>query len=139
MRLCNPCVPDPNTAPPQSPGPQATLSPRAPHQRSRSSIGDAYGTLQPSNRHGAVFAPGTTGDPYRYLSPRMRSVTMVFGLYPRCSYLLLTVKSRALPHLVPLQVPLIEDVAEHIRHPSSVSFQVPRRLLHRHTQSDIAH
>ncbi|RBR15552.1 uncharacterized protein FIESC28_07317 [Fusarium coffeatum] len=76
VRLCNPCVPDPNTAPPQSPGPQATLSPRAPHQRSRSSIGDAYGTLQPSNRHGAVFAPGTTGDPYRYLSPRMRSVTM---------------------------------------------------------------
>ncbi|KAL6924913.1 hypothetical protein FSST1_002187 [Fusarium sambucinum] len=76
VRLCNPCVPDPNTAPPQSPGPQATLSPRVPHQRSRSNIGDAYGTLQSSNRHGAVFAPGTSGDPYRYLSPRMRSVTM---------------------------------------------------------------
>ncbi|RGP81585.1 hypothetical protein FLONG3_317 [Fusarium longipes] len=82
VRLCNPCVPDPNTAPPQSPGPQATLSPRVPHQRSRSSIGDAYGTLQSSNRHGAVFAPGTSGDPYRYLSPRMRSVTMVFCLLP---------------------------------------------------------
>ncbi|CAF3440044.1 unnamed protein product [Fusarium graminearum] len=78
VRLCNPCVPDPNTAPPQSPGPQATLSPRVPHSRSRSSIGDAYGTLQSSNRHGAVFAPGTSGDPYRYLSPRIRSVTMVF-------------------------------------------------------------
>ncbi|GKT98664.1 run and fyve protein 2 [Fusarium langsethiae] len=76
VRLCNPCVPDPNTAPPQSPGPQSTLSPRVPHQRSRSSIGDAYGTLQSSNRHGAVFAPGTSGDSYRYLSPRMRSVTM---------------------------------------------------------------
>ncbi|KAF5640994.1 phosphatidylinositol(3)-phosphate binding protein [Fusarium sp. NRRL 25303] len=76
VRLCNPCVPDPNTAPPQSPSPQATLSPRTSHQRSRSSIGNAYGTLQPSNRHGAVFAPGTGGDPYRYLSPRTRSVTM---------------------------------------------------------------
>ncbi|KAJ4236088.1 hypothetical protein NW759_001165 [Fusarium solani] len=77
VRLCNPCVPDPNTAPPQSPSPQATLSPRSAHQRSRSSIGSAYGTLPPSNRHGAVFAPGASGDPYRYLSPRMRSVTMV--------------------------------------------------------------
>ncbi|KAF4957477.1 hypothetical protein FSARC_11288 [Fusarium sarcochroum] len=76
VRLCNPCVPDPNTAPPQSPSPQATLSPRSTHQRSRSSIGNAYGTLQSSNRHGAVFAPGTSGDPYRYLNPRMRSVTM---------------------------------------------------------------
>ncbi|KAJ4326784.1 hypothetical protein N0V84_002803 [Fusarium piperis] len=77
VRLCNPCVPDPNTAPPQSPSPQATLSPRSAHHRSRSSIGSAYGTLPPSNRHGAVFAPGASGDPYRYLSPRMRSVTMV--------------------------------------------------------------
>lgn len=77
VRLCNPCVPDPNTAPPQSPSPQATLSPRSAHQRSRSSIGSTYGTLPPSNRHGAVFAPGASGDPYRYLSPRMRSVTMV--------------------------------------------------------------
>ncbi|KAM5363129.1 hypothetical protein ACJZ2D_012179 [Fusarium nematophilum] len=76
VRLCNPCVPDPNTAPPQSPSPQATLSSRSAHQRSRSSIGNAYGTLQPSNRHGAVFAPGVSGDPYRYLSPRTRSVTM---------------------------------------------------------------
>ncbi|KAF5619727.1 PIB1-phosphatidylinositol(3)-phosphate binding protein [Fusarium sp. NRRL 52700] len=76
VRLCNPCVPDPNTAPPQSPSPQATLSPRTSHQRSRSSIGNAYGTLQPSNRHGAVFAPGTGGDPYRYLSLRTRSITM---------------------------------------------------------------
>lgn len=79
VRLCNPCVPDPNTAPPQSPSPQATLSPRSAHHRSRSSIGTAYGTLPPSNRHGAVFAPGASGDPYRYLSPRMRSVTMVSG------------------------------------------------------------
>ncbi|KAI8720892.1 hypothetical protein NCS52_00535400 [Fusarium sp. LHS14.1] len=77
VRLCNPCVPDPNTAPPQSPSPQATVSPRSAHQRSRSSIGSAYGTLPPSNRHGAVFAPGASGEPYRYLSPRMRSVTMV--------------------------------------------------------------
>ncbi|CAJ0553980.1 Ff.00g124920.m01.CDS01 [Fusarium sp. VM40] len=76
VRLCNPCVPDPNTAPPQSPSQQATLSPRSSHHRSRSSIGNAYGTLQSSNRHGAVFAPGTSGDPYRYLTPRMRSVTM---------------------------------------------------------------
>ncbi|RKK69267.1 hypothetical protein BFJ69_g12872 [Fusarium oxysporum] len=76
VRLCNPCVPDPNTAPPQSPSPQATLSPRTSHQRSRSSIGNAYGALQSSNRHGAVFAPGTGGDPYRYISLRTRSVTM---------------------------------------------------------------
>jgi hypothetical protein len=139
VRLCNPCVPDPNTAPPQSPGPQATLSPRVPHQRSRSTIGDAYGTLQSSNRHGAVFAPGTSGDPYRYLSPRMRSVTMVFCLCSLKLRQLLTLNFRALLHLAPLLPLPTGDVAERIRHPSSVSSQVHRLLLHLHTQSDTVH
>lgn len=80
VRLCNPCVPDPNTAPPQSPNPQTNMSPRSTHQRSRSNIGSTYGTLSPSNRHGAVFAAGTSGDPYRYLTSRTRSITMVSRL-----------------------------------------------------------
>lgn len=77
MRLCNPCVPDPNTAPPQSPGTPATMSPRSSHQRSRSSAAGQYGTLPASNRHGTIFAPGTTTDQYQYLASRSRSITVV--------------------------------------------------------------
>ncbi|KAF7557853.1 hypothetical protein G7046_g5956 [Stylonectria norvegica] len=73
VRLCNPCVPDPNTAPPQSPS--SSVAARSTHQRSRSSIGNAYGAAPATNRHGAVFAPGAANE-YRYLSPRSRSITM---------------------------------------------------------------
>ncbi|CAM1505592.1 Fc.00g112290.m01.CDS01 [Cosmosporella sp. VM-42] len=75
VRLCNPCVPDPNTAPPQSPPPRSGLSPRASHQRSRSSVANQYGTMPPSHRHGGIFASGPSNE-YRYLSPRSRSSTM---------------------------------------------------------------
>ncbi|KAH7170582.1 hypothetical protein EDB81DRAFT_837344 [Dactylonectria macrodidyma] len=76
VRLCNPCVPDPNTAPPQSPGTPGVTSPRSAHQRSRSSAAGQYGTLPASNRHGAIFAPGTTADAYQYLASRSRSITV---------------------------------------------------------------
>lgn len=76
VRLCNPCVPDPNTAPPQSPGTPATMSPRPSHQRSRSSAAGQYGTLPASNRHGTIFAPGTSTDAYQYLASRSRSITV---------------------------------------------------------------
>ncbi|PFH58477.1 hypothetical protein XA68_13619 [Ophiocordyceps unilateralis] len=67
VRLCNPCVPDPNTAPPQSPA-SSTGASSPSHHRSRSSV---YGV-----GHGAVFTAGRSGDGYQYYSPRWRSVTM---------------------------------------------------------------
>ncbi|KAI0137097.1 FYVE zinc finger-domain-containing protein [Xylariales sp. AK1849] len=66
VRLCNPCVPDPNTAPPQiqhsSQAPQ--ISPRAGHHRSQSSAaGTGYHNAY--NRHyiqqngtGSIYIPG---------------------------------------------------------------------------------
>ncbi|OAA67506.1 Zinc finger, FYVE-type [Cordyceps fumosorosea ARSEF 2679] len=64
VRLCNPCVPDPNTAPPQSPTPH---SPRSPHHRSRSSLSNAYG--------GMPTLPGIH-DSSQYLSSRTRSIAL---------------------------------------------------------------
>lgn len=78
VRLCNPCVPDPNIAPPQS----STASTPAPaphhhygtHHRARSSIGDAYGAaIPPSNRYGMVFQLSQSHDPFRPYTPRSRS------------------------------------------------------------------
>ncbi len=70
VRLCNPCVPDPNTAPPQTqdPGPRG-------HQRSSSSLlsPGAYSSAGP-NRYGPYVAP--SGDPFA----RNRSITMVSAL-----------------------------------------------------------
>ncbi|KAI1106691.1 FYVE-domain-containing protein [Jackrogersella minutella] len=45
VRLCNPCVPDPNTTPPQTQHSASQLSPRSshPHQRSQSSSNEDYG------------------------------------------------------------------------------------------------
>jgi hypothetical protein len=81
VRLCNPCVPDPNTAPPQSSTastPPATSSAYGVHHRSRSSIGDAYGAaIPPSNRYGVVFPLGPSNDPFRNPPPRSRSSTVV--------------------------------------------------------------
>ncbi|KJK77706.1 hypothetical protein H634G_07445 [Metarhizium anisopliae BRIP 53293] len=75
VRLCNPCVPDPNTAPPESPTPSIG-SPRSPHQRSRSSFGPSHGAGHPSNRYGAVFTGGDNRDPLQYHYARARSITM---------------------------------------------------------------
>ncbi len=77
VRLCNPCVPDPNTAPPQSPTSSAGASPRSSHQRSRSTMGGTYAGPPASNRYGTVFASGRSGDVHQYYSPRTRSITMV--------------------------------------------------------------
>lgn len=74
VRLCNPCVPDPNTAPPQSPASSAAASPRSSHQRSRSNHGSAYGV---ASAYAAPFPAGRGGDAYQHYSPRWRSVTMV--------------------------------------------------------------
>lgn len=80
VRLCNPCVPDPNTAPPQSPTSPAGASPRSAHQRSRNSIGSVYGVAPPTNRYGAVLTASRSGNVYQYYSPRSRSITMVSSL-----------------------------------------------------------
>lgn len=81
VRLCNPCVPDPNTAPPQSPG-SPGLSPRSARRRSRNGTGSGY-PPSPSvnNRYGGVFAAGQSNDPYQFYTSRTRSITMV-GIYP---------------------------------------------------------
>ncbi|KAI9166928.1 hypothetical protein HJFPF1_03043 [Paramyrothecium foliicola] len=79
VRLCNPCVPDPNTAPPQSPAPAQAPSPRSSHQRSRSSISSTHGPAPHSNRYSAVIPPSTGYDHYRYYAPRSRSITMAGG------------------------------------------------------------
>lgn len=79
VRLCNPCVPDPNTAPPQSPPtPSASAPPQSSHHRSRSGMTSAFGTVPDTNRYGAVFtAGGGSGDPLQYYASRSRSITMV--------------------------------------------------------------
>ncbi|KAK5990309.1 hypothetical protein PT974_08576 [Cladobotryum mycophilum] len=77
VRLCNPCVPDPNTAPPQSP--TSPLSPRSARHRSRSSLGGLGGTsgyIPPTNRYGGVFTTGQSNDPYQFYASRSRSITM---------------------------------------------------------------
>lgn len=83
VRLCNPCVPDPNVAPPQgsTSTTPAAISPRSSHQRSRSSIGGAYGVGAPNNRYGMVLA-GPSHDPFTSYTARNRSITMV-GAYAR--------------------------------------------------------
>lgn len=84
VRLCNPCVPDPNTAPPQG-GPGASpsalspsaLSPRSSHQRSRSSIGNAYAAATSTNRYGMVFPSSQGADPFLPYGSRSRRFTLV--------------------------------------------------------------
>ena len=71
VRLCNPCVPDPNIAPPQTPGG---------HSRSQSTM-DAPATASPQALRGwgSYFGGGpTVGEAHA----RSRSVTMVCP--PRC-------------------------------------------------------
>ena len=73
VRLCNPCVPDPNTAPPGSPP-----SPRSSHQRSRSSAIDT-----PSSRgsHSHSYSGTSTNLTYgrrqQHPTTRTRSATTV--------------------------------------------------------------
>lgn len=91
VRLCNPCVPDPNIAPPQGLSSSSSTPPianfRGSHSRSRSSIGNAYEAAMSSNsRHGIAFNAGQLQDPFSSLSSRAyraRSVTLVSALSVR--------------------------------------------------------
>ncbi|KAG6155168.1 hypothetical protein E4U36_001586 [Claviceps purpurea] len=75
VRLCNPCVPDPNTAPPQSPS--SSIGPNLPsHHRSRSSLAGLQGATHPSNRYGAVFTGMDDAETMLRLSSRARSITL---------------------------------------------------------------
>lgn len=89
VRLCNPCVPDPNTTPPQSQGQTSThgppFSPRSSHQRSQSTASvTSYGNPEAAgSRFPAFFmANAPTG-----AFPRNRSVTVVSGMTKRYTLL----------------------------------------------------
>ncbi|KAJ0160187.1 Fyve, RhoGef and Ph domain-containing protein [Colletotrichum tanaceti] len=72
VRLCNPCVPDPNTTPPQQPlGSPSQLSPRGSHYRSQSSIGTMSSNAPPPNRFSGYFTSGPSPETYA----RSRSIT----------------------------------------------------------------
>lgn len=88
VRLCNPCVPDPNTAPPQSPSSPA-LSPRSPHQRSRSTLSGTFGNSTYS-RYGAHPGPEQTSNLIGIHGSRSRSITMVRFHLEDCQSSLLT-------------------------------------------------
>ncbi|PKS06381.1 hypothetical protein jhhlp_007129 [Lomentospora prolificans] len=72
VRLCNPCVPDPNTNPPSALTSPNQNSPR-PHHRSQSSVSGGFGAFPPVQSPG-LFPSNTLNDPYA----RGRSVTMNF-------------------------------------------------------------
>lgn len=78
VRLCNPCVPDPQTAPPQSPtGASASGSARSAHQRSRSSFGSGYGSVSSSSRYPGTYVESRGSEQWRGYSARTRSITVV--------------------------------------------------------------
>ncbi|KAK4451631.1 lateral signaling target protein 2, partial [Podospora aff. communis PSN243] len=68
VRLCNPCVPDPNIAPPQTPGG---------HSRSQSGLGQSPQSAgaQPNARWSSYFGYSPVSDPHI----RSRSVTLQAG------------------------------------------------------------
>jgi hypothetical protein len=73
VRLCNPCVPDPNTTPPQQLTSPTLLSPRQTHQRSQSTLsGAAHGGSLAATRFSGYFTTGLPQDAYS----RSRSVTV---------------------------------------------------------------
>ncbi|KAK7950988.1 Zinc finger- FYVE-type [Apiospora aurea] len=78
VRLCNPCVPDPNTTPPQSQGQPSAhgppFSPRSAHQRSQSSASvTSYGNPEASGSgFSSFFMTNSPASAY----PRNRSVTV---------------------------------------------------------------
>ncbi|MBE3049882.1 FYVE zinc finger domain-containing protein [Candidatus Bathyarchaeota archaeon] len=70
VRLCNPCVPDPNTSPPLSVTSPTQGSPR-PHHRSQSSLGSGIGAFTQAASNGLYLQ-----SPTHETHPRGRSVTM---------------------------------------------------------------
>ncbi|OTA98475.1 hypothetical protein M426DRAFT_325948 [Hypoxylon sp. CI-4A] len=75
VRLCNPCVPDPNTTPPQAQNPAGQFSPRSPHQRSQSSSSSTYNGENNNSRYLSFMSSQMPSDAYS----RGRSVTMHSG------------------------------------------------------------
>lgn len=69
VRLCNPCVPDPNTTPPQNP----TSPTQRSHLRSQSSLGAVIAGDTSTRRYGTYFPPGPSNDALA----RSRSATLV--------------------------------------------------------------
>jgi hypothetical protein len=72
VRLCNPCVPDPNVAPPQTPLLQQRRAPIGTHTRSSSSVVSPFtsaasglSTSSPSER--PVLFNGSQSTPRRYV------------------------------------------------------------------------
>ncbi|XXG94039.1 hypothetical protein Hte_000290 [Hypoxylon texense] len=79
VRLCNPCVPDPNITPPQTQHATNPLSPRSAHQRSQSSSsGNYYSDNNLSRYPPYLAAPNVPHDAYA----RNRSLTMTLGPTP---------------------------------------------------------
>ncbi|KAK1473366.1 FYVE zinc finger protein [Colletotrichum cuscutae] len=72
VRLCNPCVPDPNTTPPQQPlGSPSQLSPRGSHYRSQSSISTMSSNAPAPSRFSGYFTSSPSPETYA----RSRSIT----------------------------------------------------------------
>ncbi|KAF4872958.1 RUN and FYVE domain-containing protein 2 [Colletotrichum siamense] len=71
VRLCNPCVPDPNTTPPQPLDSPSQLSPRGSHYRSQSSISTMSSNAPPPSRFSGYFTASPSQDAYA----RSRSIT----------------------------------------------------------------
>ncbi|WYZ34934.1 hypothetical protein EsH8_I_001210 [Colletotrichum jinshuiense] len=71
VRLCNPCVPDPNTTPPQPLDSPSQLSPRGSHYRSQSSISAMPSNALPPSRFSGYFTSNPSQDAYA----RSRSIT----------------------------------------------------------------
>ncbi|KAI2782377.1 FYVE-domain-containing protein [Daldinia loculata] len=79
VRLCNPCVPDPNTTPPQTQHSTGQFSPRSTHHRSQSSSSGNYnGDSNLSRPQPYLVLPNSPHDAY----PRSRSITMNSGPGP---------------------------------------------------------
>ncbi|KAI1376298.1 FYVE-domain-containing protein [Hypoxylon crocopeplum] len=76
VRLCNPCVPDPNTTPPQTQHSTSQFSPRSPHLRSQSSSNSNYNGDNTPIRYPPYVVPL---NPAPDTHSRSRSVTMSSG------------------------------------------------------------
>ncbi|KAH7027248.1 uncharacterized protein B0I36DRAFT_364481 [Microdochium trichocladiopsis] len=77
VRLCNPCVPDPNMTPPQSQGYPGSMSPRPSHQRSHSSA-DTPAGIESSSSHFQPYPFSSRAESHA----RTRSITMNSGAGP---------------------------------------------------------
>lgn len=141
VRLCNPCVPDPNTAPPQQ-----TQAQGSNHSRSHSNVAGGSGgsgseAASPgySNRWSSYFGPSTPSDG----QSRHRSVTLVREILSDFHVFLLSFFSlRSTPNIYRLiathrhdgaiqiqyllRLHWLDGEPYHVRHPAGI---LPVRLL----------